>query len=96
MKNLTLFLILLAAAISYGQTFTYDPGSDRIVIEPPSDCGFLSSPISNYNAAGEFIYQYDYWNGPTRETYIYVENTAEDFFKDKQIWTTINYYHVRT
>jgi len=81
MRNFELVLLLLAAGISCGQTFTYDTGSDQIVIEPPSDYGFLSNPVvSNYNDAGGFIYQYDYWHGPTRETYIYVENTAEEFF----------------
>lgn len=81
MKNIELFLILLAAAISYGQSFTYDPGSDQIVIGSPPGCGFTSlTTASDYNDAGEFIYQYDYWYGPTKETYIYIENTAEEFF----------------
>jgi len=106
MKNTTLFLILLAAGICYGQEFYYDPGGDQIIFGASPDCGVppltTISPDNEF-AAGDIIYQNDYWYDRrdfiTRESYIFSEYSNKEIFYLQTIrilgWKNRQYYRDR-
>lgn len=87
MKNTTLFLLLLAAGITYAQEFIYDPGSDQIILEASPDCWvppLTAIRPNNEIAAGDIIYQNDYvydWGDLIiRESYIFSEYSNKEYF----------------
>jgi len=90
MRNIELFLILLAAAVCYGQEFSYDPGSDQIIlgVHPFSGSSLLTTenPYNEF-AAGDIIYQNDYWYDRgdfiLRESYIFSEYSNKNTFTYK-------------